>query len=254
VLLLAVCLALQGCAAKPKKRVTPAEAPAGLVPPELETEVLPPLRMRSPKDRILAIARYEWNYFGRQNVVYGEEGESIPHVGYWEDDDEARIGRVNRYWRAVGKPALSGADCSQPWSAAFISWVMRLAGVPESVFPSAKAHWVYLYQIVANHQNPDALFYPRTIFEYQPGPGDLICAMRKSDTSLDIRRVPRPEWLEHAQLHCDIVVERRGAILSAIGGNVRNSVSKSILQLSPGGYLQPTPARPWFLVIENRLE
>jgi len=254
VLFLAVCLVLQGCAAKPKKPLKPAEAPIGLAPPDLETEALPALRTGSLKDRILAIASYEWNYFGRQNVVYGEEGESIPHVGYWEDDDEAHMDRVNRYWRAVDRPELSGADCSEPWSAAFISWVMRVAGVPEYLFPSAKAHWVYLSQIVANHQNPDAMFYPRTILEYQPKPGDLICADRQSDTPLDFREVPQPEWLANTKLHCDIVVERDGRTLSAIGGNVRNSVSKSILKLNPEGYLQPTPGRPWFLVIENHLE
>ena len=250
-----LCLVLQGCAAKPKK-VTPAQPPAGLVPPELETEALPPFRTGSLKERILTIASHEWDYFGRQTVVFGEDGESIPHVGYWEDDDGGHMDRINRYWTAVDRPELSGGDCSQPWSAAFISWVMRVAGVPEYLFPSAQAHWEYLSQLIANSYDPGATFHPRAIREYRPGPGDLICADRESATALDldIDAVPQPEWLEHAKLHCDIVVERQGRSLSAIGGNVRNSVSKSILQLNPEGYLQPTPGRPWFLVIENRLE
>jgi hypothetical protein len=48
-------------------------------------------------------------------------------------------------------------------------------------------------------------------------------------------------------------VETKGQTLQAIGGNVRNSVSKTILTLSPEGYLQFTSHRPWFLIIENRL-
>ena len=59
--------------------------------------------------------------------------------------------------------------------------------------------------------------------------------------------------VEAAKHDCNIVVETNGQTLQAIGGNVRNSVSKTIVTLSPEGYLQPTSHRPWFLVIENRL-
>jgi hypothetical protein len=56
------------------------------------------------------------------------------------------------------------------------------------------------------------------------------------------------------RMHCDIVVETSGQTLQAIGGNVRNSVSKTIMTLSPDGYVQFSRARPWVLIVENRLE
>ena len=46
----------------------------------------------------------------------------------------------------------------------------------------------------------------------------------------------------------------RQRILQAIGGNVRNSVSRTVLTLSPDGYVQYSSPRPWFLIIENRLD
>ncbi len=95
---------------------------------------------------------------------------------------------------------------------------------------------------------------PHTIREYKPKRGDLICAHRGVGFWGEADELPQPEALESAKLHCDIVVETDGRTLQAIGGNVRNSVSKSILTLSPEGYLQPVPHRPWFLVIENRLD
>jgi hypothetical protein len=55
-------------------------------------------------------------------------------------------------------------------------------------------------------------------------------------------------------MHCDIVVETNGQTVHTIGGNVRNSVSKTILTLSPDGYVQFTRSRPWVLIVENRLE
>lgn len=205
------------------------------------------------KTKILAIARAEWVYFGQQNVVYQEAGESIPHVGFWEDDDVAHSYRVNRYWQAVSRPGITGRDCQQPWSAAFISWVMSAAGVPEEQFPPASAHWVYLTKIISKSARLYRSFVPRAIKEYKPQPGDLICASRGFLTLPFIPDPTQMVLLENTKIHCDIVLERKGQTLEAIGGNVRNSVSKSILTLDQDGYLQPTPGRAWFLVIENRL-
>jgi hypothetical protein len=49
------------------------------------------------------------------------------------------------------------------------------------------------------------------------------------------------------------VVNKNGRTLEAVGGNVRNSVSKSVLELDDRGRLKPVPRRPWFLIMENRL-
>ena len=181
-----------------------------------------------------------------------EEGDSIPHVGAWEDEDGDHAERINLYWRAVGQPGLDGHDCQQPWSAAFVSWVMQAAGVSSELFPPAGAHWVYLTRILS-HADTDASFLPHTRQAYSPKSGDLICASREAYLSPYIEEIPTVDWLESAKLHCDIVVKKQGRTLEAIGGNVRNSVSRSILTLSPEGFLQPTPHRRWFLIIENRL-
>jgi hypothetical protein len=244
-LALSICLILAGCAA-PKQKTVP--SPAAAAPEKAATVEFSVL-----KKSILSLARREWDYFGRQTVLFDGEEESIPHVGKWEDDEEAYAFRVNQYWRAVGKPELNGNHCSAPWSAAFISWVMQEAGVPEYQFTPAEAHWVYLSRIMTDAGSPDAAFVPRPIDEYSPQPGDLVCATR-GNTALPLTGLElQPYLLEHAKLHCDIVVERQGDLLAAIGGNVRNSVSKTMLKLSPKGLMQPTSRRPWFMVLENRL-
>ncbi|MGX2040238.1 DUF2272 domain-containing protein [Methylocaldum sp. MU1018] len=235
VIFLLIVLALSACGRLPEQR---AERP-GIA--------LPPL-----KTRILALAVSEWLYFGRQSVIYDEDKESIPQVGFWEDEAPYSR-RVNQYWRAVGMPDRTGRNCEQPWSAAFVSWVMSTAGVPKDRFPPAEAHWIYLSRIIRNADTPDASFIPRGIKDYKPQPGDLICASRGSSIVPPLTEHPLLEIIENARLHCDIVVNRHGRTLEAIGGNVRNSVSKNILTLDWSGHLQPTPRRPWFLVIENRL-
>ena len=249
-LLIVLFLALAGCGSTPEKPVQP-EAPP-------KTQKTQPRAVRSKsfpvhswKYKIAKIANNEWLYFGQQKVVIDENEESIPHVGIWEDDDYSHSNRINQYWRAVGVSRLSGKDCKEPWSAAFISWIMQEAGVPEYLFPPASAHRSYLNHFLANAHNPGAVLIPHTIQEYKPKPGDLICANRGRSTPAKVIEV-LPDSL-NAKLHCDIVVETKGQTLQAIGGNVRNSVSKTILTLSPKGYLQFTRPRPWFLIIENRL-
>ncbi|QJD31470.1 DUF2272 domain-containing protein [Methylococcus geothermalis] len=205
------------------------------------------------KRRILSLANAEWEFFGSQRVIYDGGQESIPHVGYWEDEDESHIQRVSYYWQAVNKPGLSGLNCSQPWSAAFVSWVMEMAGVPESQFPPASAHWVYLSQIIRKSDGRYSAFVPHSIKEYSPRPGDLICASRERYGLPSVTRPLETYMLEDTKLHCDIVVERNDGSVDAIGGNVRNSVSRSTVALNKDGLLQPTRQRPWFLVLENRL-
>jgi hypothetical protein len=241
-------LAACGSAHKPLPQVEPVETEASI--PRPETVATIPLD--SWKSKIIELAKEEWIFFGQQKVVIDGDEESIPHVGIWEDDDYPHSDRINQYWRAVGMNRLSGNDCKEPWSAAFISWIMQEAGVPASLFPPATAHKSYLSHFINKSQTPNAQFIPHTIQEYKPKPSDLICANRGRGYFGEVVEEV-PDRL-NAKLHCDIVVQTDGQTLQAIGGNVRNSVSKTILTLNQQGYLQLSSHRPWFLIIENRLD
>ena len=251
-LLIVLILALVGCGAAPKIPAQPEEQPkAQEAEPQADKSESPPLGFR--QYRIVEAATAEWVYFGQQIVVIDGDEESIPHVGIWEDDDDSHSDRINQYWRAVGKPRLSGYDCKQHWSAAFISWIMQTAGVPNDSFPPSSAHRFYLNRFIANAYDPYAALIPHTIQQYKPKPGDLICATRGKIKPPDVIEELQ-NLLDSWRMHCDIVVETNGQTVHAIGGNVRNSVSKTILTLSPDGYVQFARSRPWVLIVENRLD
>lgn len=243
------CLVLTACGAPPRKPVQALPSPSVAQVAEPAEKVRP---LSTMTRGILAVAKREWEYFGKQLIVFHGDEESIPHVGFWEDDD-SHVYRVATYWSAVGMPGLDGNDCKQPWSAAFISYVMQGAGVPAYLFPQSRAHWVYLKHIIADAGSPARSFVPHGIKEYKPAPGDLICATREHFGAPMIRGASDAVFLENNKLHCDIVTARDGRTLEVIGGNVRNSVSKTVLTLDARGYLQPMKRRPWFLVVENRM-
>ena len=242
---LALSLALISCGTGPQKPAADVWAgrPIGR----------PPAPNPALKRAMIARATGEWNFFGRQTVVFKGNEESIPHVGSWEDDGYGYSGRVNAYWQSVDKPELDGMDCKEPWSAAFMSWVMQAAGVPESQFPRAPAHWIYLSSLIEDSPYPGRWFVPRRLSDYSPEPGDLICAYRGASRPTIIGGYTSASGVQGRSTHCDLVVGKSGRTLESIGGNVRNSVSKSTQDLDSSGHLQPLPRRPWFLILENRL-
>lgn len=247
---LAVSLALVACSSPPSKPTGSGKRPGTWSDYRSGTAPRPNPAL---KRAIIARAEQEWQFFGRQEVVFQGELESIPRVGAWEDEDAQHSERVNAYWRSAGQTQLTGMDCQKPWSAAFISWIMRNAGVPDYQFPSAIAHWSYIADLIEYASLPGRYFVPRRLQDYSPEPGDLICAYRQPSRAPLKDGYVRADLLMGLRAHCDLVTAKHEQTLEVIGGNVRNSVSKVRLQLNQRGYLQPMPRRPWFVILQNRL-
>ncbi len=212
--------------------------------PAIETITGKPIPESDVKATVLALTRGEWDAFGKQRVYWEDGVQVIKPVGLWEDD---RLGseRVAEYWRVLDPESeLSGKDCADPWSAAFVSWVMIRSGVDPAQFTRSAAHRDYLRTIVAHADDPDFKFTPRAPIDYAPKPGDIICRGRGSTREItDFHALP-----VYAELHCDIVVANANGKLESVGGNVRQSVSLSEREVDTAGKL----GAPWFVVIENR--
>jgi hypothetical protein len=197
------------------------------------------------RGNILRLATQEWNAFGNQTVTHVGGRERIDPVGVWEDERRGSP-RVVDYWKAAGED-WSGYDCDKPWSAAFISWLMLEAGAPTDQFTPSGLHADYLRTIAAEGGSANARFALHDAKSYAPRPGDLICATRAGS------RVPAYDSIpDGTPMHCDLVVSNAGGTLESIGGNVRNSVSKTVREVGLDGLLPMSGDRPWVLVVENR--
>lgn len=205
----------------------------------------PPVDPALVKGNILRLANAEWNAFGGQTVYLESGHERIDPVGIWEDERRGSP-RIGEYWRSVDED-WSGFDCDKPWSAAFISWLMLEAGVPPKLFVPSGLHADYLRGIVAGEREPAARFAVRDAKSFSPRPGDLICATRAGSSIPAFDQIP-----DGTPMHCDLVVFNQGGRLESIGGNVRNSVSKTVRQVGFDGLLPMTGDRPWVLVVEDR--
>ena len=149
--------------------------------------------------------------------------------------------------RAVDKPDRSGLD-DVPWSAAFISWDIESAGVPRDLFCPDQRHTIYVERMVERARRAAARSSSRIRpNERAPQVGDLICASRDGSGTTLRQPQSRRRPLRH---------RGRGPAAAkshAIGGNVGDSVTRSVFPLDESGFLSPISARPVFTVIENRL-
>jgi len=236
-------LSAAACAPTPPKTAGPLK-PLGSCPASSWKPEAPP-PTASAKTSMVLLAVQEWFRYGRQTIDFTKPGPpQLVQLGVQERDAPERI---NDYWKSVDRPQLSGLDTEVPWSAAFISWDIESAGVPRDLFCPDDRHTIYVERMVIRARQPGAAFITHHVNEYAPRVGDLICASRAGGgTTL--------ENLDRGPGHCDIVVEVRPGEVQAIGGNVRDSVTRSVFPLDANGFLSPIAGRPFFTVIENRLQ
>ena len=173
-------------------------------------------------------------------LVYGhKEGEN----GWYQ--------RVRTYWlEGTSTKGVDGRNHDMPWSAAFISWVMKTSGAG-SRFRYSTQHSVYVYQGVRDllQKNSAAGFWCWRLSEAKPKIGDVVCWSRQPGIDYDHQNGGDYKG------HCDIVVEVDTDRVHVIGGNVGDSVTRRPLLLTATGYVKPVTlgGETLFGLMENRI-
>ncbi len=227
------------------------------------------------RQRIVDVAVQEWAFFGftivdqtvaRAPPEQAPQRQSRPRRPWLNPEESARVAdSIAGYWTVTpdggwilsrqnviwNGPSGVAARWRDPWSAAFISWVMCEAGLGEpALFKRAIAHHVYIDQAISARDEKAASAYTAyDIGDVPIEPGDLICSGRRPEYKSIADR--RSDAGAGARTHCDIVVKidaPNGRILT-IGGNVRGSVSMklmpAVLKQSDGGdVLHESVGRP----------
>ena len=133
-----------------------------------------------------------------------------------------------------------------PWSAAFISWLARDAGLDAQAFAFSSAHADYAAAAWSATQ-ADAAGVPSSqalracdLLQTAPRVGDLVCHARGRSAGLDgyaALAEALQERLAQARalpMHCDVVTRVDAQGLDAVGGNVLDAVTLRRLDFAPG--------------------
>jgi len=246
-------LVLAGCAESPEVLAPrPATLADAQVPPFARLPYEPFSRAAA-----VQIAFREWRAFGQK--IAQPRIESPDSL----ERDEGLWQRVGEYWwlgldygrseggwtgkhDASGQVFPQGEDGNFAWSAAFIDYVMRMAGAGRR-FPYSPSHSDY---INAARTMSGLAVAAMPLESYAPQEGDLIC-MWRAGHQVTFQDLPAG----HFPGHCDIVVARQPGSLDVIGGNVDNSVAMKHVPVGPdfrlvgpsGTVLDPD--YPWFVAL-----
>ncbi|MSO77563.1 MAG: DUF2272 domain-containing protein [Alphaproteobacteria bacterium] len=276
-------LILGACMERPPL-VEDARAPYGHLADRPESPTHLPPFTRAPVSRgggpifsrsaAVAIALREWAMFGRQKAAFEpgavEDSErNEASEGYWQ--------RIGEYWwlglpaherrrRSTGIHDSDGnetvsPEARDPWSAAFISYVMRMAGARER-FAYSGAHRVYI-TAAKRHRDmggPDAPILAHPPDGHSPKPGDLVCHSRGNAQAITLDMLPDrlpAELAERWESHCDLVTAVGLDSIDVVGGNVGNAVALRRAPIDATGRLVcerpdlcPAPGLRWLAVIE----
>lgn len=249
---LAAVLGLAGCA-----------APDAHIPPfaRMPYEVI-------SRASVVEVALREWRAFGQ--VI--DDGTDKPEVAEGPERAPGLWQRVGEYWwlglnaerpeiswtgkhDARGRVFPPSADGEFAWSAAFVSYVMRIAGAGKR-FPYAPSHWEYIDAARrAADGNGDTVVVAERPEAYAPRPGDLICQGRGRANELRYEHLPAGPF----PAHCDIVVRVMPGALDVVGGNVLDAVAMKHVPVTPDGKLAAADGavidakHPWMVVLRLRV-
>lgn len=158
-----------------------------------------------------------------------------------KEHDPKTVSRLKDYWAATGNTYESMKQ--SPWSAAFISYLMKEAGAKDD-FKYATSHSTYVVQAIKNRLNNKGRFKGYKPEEVKIEVGDLVCYPR-SGSGANYNSTGSYES------HCDIVtsINKRTGIATAVGGNVSDSVSKTIIPLDTKGKIDKTKTNKGYFVV-----
>jgi hypothetical protein len=215
---------------------------------------------RFSRAAVVAIALREWRLFGQH--IADPEADATRIVK--PEREEGLWQRVGEYWWLglnagsaetgwTGKHDEHGvvfppdADGDYAWSAAFISYIMRIAGAGNR-FPYSGDHADYINAArnVSMGKTKLWLVSAERVEDYAPRIGDLVCFGRGRAKGLQFEDLPTPRLFPS---HCDIVVDTTvpGQIV-VIGGNVEDSVAMNTVPVTSDGKL----ATPEGVVMDTR--
>jgi hypothetical protein len=149
-------------------------------------------------------------------LVERAKKEFADYQGQFENAGELKQ-RIGTYWTFLHRPDLDGGD-DIAWSAAFISYMVNLAGAGAQ-FPYSAQHSVYFYRTINDLlTRRSAPFLGYRVGAVEVRPGDIIGMNRGDAPLIDY------DWASHHadyKSHADIVVDvgDDGAIRT-LGGNV----------------------------------
>lgn len=156
--------------------------------------------------------------------------------------------QIRRYWTDLG---FNFESTSVPWSAVFISWLVKKAGATSSEFKFSAAHSGFVYHAIKENGLPRPAFIGRPVADYVPKIGDIIHNNR-GGRSYDFEYAASHwQYKSHSAIVVELGSDRLGRYALTVGGNESDSVRKNRVALNANGTIRQLNYNPYIAVLEN---
>lgn len=177
----------------------------------------------------------------RRVAGYWHESGLLGQMGNFPGAGECGYATSGRY----PSPSCRAFIIDNPWSAAFVSYVMRKAYLPG--FQASASHADYVRDAYLQQEQSAFLFLDPAVAK--PAAGDLLCYVRVPSRAYGyqgLRQFFDSATGEGLNMHCDIVVAANpdnDGKAYLIGGNVQQAVTMRLLRLNRNGNFWTLPQR-----------
>ena len=245
----------------------------------------------------ISVANIKWCYLRKRIVIMARREEmlwtKLDGTKHEESNHPDRISILTEYWKATGMSAANARAQAQvsannarggPWSAAFISYVMKKSGVErQHGFEFSAGHIRYIVGALRNRERSDQnrpfwlVDSTELLNEASPEPGDIICfnrcarhpnprgctdpnsrmtshsydSLRTSYWHNGTRQNVQPNGFSHTSLVVGNVTRNGRRFLETIGGNESNTVkSRTQIEINQHGNIINPAGRNIFGMIK----
>ena len=158
--------------------------------------------------------------------------------------------RIRKYWTDIG---LSFPGVGTPWSAVFVSAMVKWAGATAAEFQFAASHSQFVFAAIQNGQNGVGVFRGRRLNDYAPKIGDIIQNNRNGNTFDFGFAAAHRNYESHSAVVVEEGFDGSGRYVRTVGGNESDRVGARVVRLTAAGLIKQPATDPsrYICVIED---
>ncbi|HEX8140528.1 MAG TPA: DUF2272 domain-containing protein [Pyrinomonadaceae bacterium] len=157
--------------------------------------------------------------------------------------------QIKKWTQDIGAAFVSCTK--EPWSAVFVSWCVKQAGATKAEFEFSKAHSVFVQKAIQNGVNGTGVFQGLDITAHPPNVGDIIQNNRAGNKFDFAFARTHKNYISHSVVVIEVGHDTQGPFAFCVGGNEGDAVRRSVVRLTPQGFIKQRQSNPFICVIKN---
>jgi hypothetical protein len=161
--------------------------------------------------------------------------------------DPLLCGQIRKYHIDLG---LQFARCTEVWGGAFVSWCVRQAGATKDEFAFSKTPAVFTHKAIRNAVAGTGVFQGFDVGARPAAVGDIV-VFSSGRKAVDFSFASTNRlFMARAAIVVEVSRDSDGHFALVVGGNVGDSIRRTMVRLDAQGIILQRPANPFICLIK----